>query len=71
MHYHLLLTERCNSNCRYCYEKSMKEENDLDKKFEFDFSAPTDSSVKIKKLKTFLKKDKNSVLIFYGGEPLL
>ena len=48
----------------------MKEENDLDKKFEFDFSAPTDSSVKIKKLKTFLKKDKNSVLIFYGGGPL-
>jgi len=72
MHYHIIMTELCNSQCRYCYEKSMKEfDNKLDKKFKFDFSAPDVSEVSEDKLKKFLSKDKNPVLIFYGGEPLL
>jgi len=72
MHYHIIMTELCNSQCRYCYEKSMKEfDNQLDKKFKFDFSAPDVSKVSEDKLKKFLSKDKNPVLIFYGGEPLL
>jgi len=72
MHYHIIMTELCNSQCRYCYEKSMKEfDNKLDKKFKFDFSAPDVSQVSEDKLKKFLSKDKNPVLIFYGGEPLL
>ena len=34
MHYHLILSEACNSNCRYCYKKSIQEfDNQLDKKF--------------------------------------
>lgn len=72
MHYHLQLTELCNSKCRYCYEKSLKEfDNGLDKKFKFDFSSPDKSEVDLEKLKNFLIKDKSPVLIFYGGEPLL
>lgn len=71
MHYHILLTELCNAKCRYCYEKSIIEENDLNKKFKFNFSSPASSKVSIEKLKKFLSKDKSSVLIFYGGEPLL
>ncbi|MFH1711562.1 MAG: radical SAM protein [Nanoarchaeota archaeon] len=72
MHYHLILTETCNSKCRYCYEKSLKEfDNELGKKFKFDFSTPESSEINIKKLRNFLSKDKNPVLIFYGGEPLL
>ncbi|VVB82052.1 7-carboxy-7-deazaguanine synthase [uncultured archaeon] len=72
MHYHLILTELCNSQCKYCYEKSMKEfENDLDKKFQFDFSEPEKMQIRLEELKKFLEKDKNPVLIFYGGEPLL
>ncbi|VVB78378.1 Radical SAM superfamily protein [uncultured archaeon] len=72
MHYHILLSETCNSECRYCYKKSLEEfDNGLDKKFKFDFSSPEDSIVDVKKLKKFLEKDKNAVLIFYGGEPLL
>ncbi len=74
MHYHLLMTELCNSECKYCYEKSMKEaelDNSLNKKFKFDFSEPTSLEIDIKKLKAFLAKDKEPVLIFYGGEPLL
>lgn len=72
MHYHILLTELCNSHCRYCYEKSMKEfDNSLKCKFKFDFSSPVSLEINLAKLKQFLLKDKNPVLIFYGGEPLL
>jgi len=72
MHYHVILTEICNSQCRYCYKKSLKEfDNGLDKKFDFDFSSPCDSCFDIEKLKSFLEKDDAPVIIFYGGEPLL
>lgn len=72
MHYHLILTNLCNSRCKYCYDKSFKEfDNGLEKKFEFDFSEPDKTELDIKKLKAFLVKDKNAVLVFYGGEPLL
>jgi len=60
MHYHIILTELCNSECRYCYKKSLEEfDNKLGEKFEFDFSSPEKSQVNVKKLKEFLKKDKN------------
>lgn len=72
MHFHIILTERCNLRCKYCYEKSMNEfDNDLNKKWNYDYDAPYDSKVKIEKVKKFLKKDKTPVLIFYGGEPLM
>jgi len=72
MHYHLILTNLCNSQCKYCYEKSFKEfDNGLDKKFKFDFSEPDRTAINIAKLKDFLAKDKDAVLVFYGGEPLL
>ncbi len=72
MHYHIILTENCNLRCRYCYEKSMAEfDNGLDKKFDFDFSDPEDSIVSVDELRTFLSKDDDPVLIFYGGEPLM
>ncbi len=70
MHYHIILTERCNLKCKYCYEKSMKEfENGLEDKWEFDENTPFDSEVKIEELKKFLKP--SDTLIFYGGEPLV
>jgi len=70
MHYHILLTEECNSRCRYCYEKSFKEfDNGLDKKFKFCFSSK--KKFDIKKFKDFILSDPSPVIIFYGGEPLL
>jgi uncharacterized protein len=71
MHYHIILTELCNSECRYCYAKSMCEENDLNKQFKFDFDAPYISAVATEKIKKFLLRDKEPTLVFYGGEPLL
>jgi len=50
----------------------MKEfDNQLDKKFDFDFSEPDKTQIDIQKLRRFLEKDKKAVLVFYGGEPLL
>jgi len=46
-------------------------DNGLDKKFKFDFSDPCVSAIEVPKLKEFLDKDPEAVLIFYGGEPLL
>lgn len=72
MYYHLILTERCNLRCKYCYEKSLNEfDNGLEKKFNFDFSEPSELKIDLGKLKSFLSKDKDPSLIFYGGEPLL
>ena len=72
MHYHIVLTEKCNLQCRYCYEKSMDEfDNGLEEKFEFDFGEPCVSNIEIEKLKEFISKDPKAVIIFYGGEPLL
>ena len=70
MHYHIILTERCNLKCKYCYEKSMQEfENGLEKKWDYDSDVPINSEVSIESLKKFLSKE--DTLIFYGGEPLL
>ncbi len=72
MHYHLILTNRCNSKCKYCYEKSMADSgNKINKKFKFNFSMPENISYSIVDLKKFISKDNNPVLTFYGGEPLL
>lgn len=72
MKFHILLTENCNSECRYCYKKSLKDfDSDLNKKFKFDFNWPENSEIDIEKLGEFLSKDKDAALIFYGGEPLL
>lgn len=72
MHYHLILTTKCNSKCIYCYEKSMNDFGD-DKKnnIKLDLSAPERSEVDIQSLKKFIEKDEDAVIIFYGGEPLL
>ncbi len=58
MHYHIVLTEKCNLQCRYCYGKSMEEfDNGLEEKFKFDFSDPCVSQVEVAKLKEFIDKD--------------
>ncbi len=58
MHYHLLLTQRCNLACTYC--GGTREEA---KHPEVEYS--------VEELRTFLAADPEPVLVFYGGEPLL
>jgi putative peptide-modifying radical SAM enzyme len=70
MHYHLILTDQCNSQCRYCYQKSVLDA-DSHHTFTYNFSAPSRFHVDVETLREFLEKDETPVLIFYGGEPLL
>ena len=46
-------------------------DTDIDKKVTLDLSAPESSEIDIGKLKKFISKNENPVIIFYGGEPLL
>ncbi|MEM4625242.1 MAG: TIGR04084 family radical SAM/SPASM domain-containing protein [Candidatus Pacearchaeota archaeon] len=71
MHYHLIMTHLCNSKCSYCFSKSIVEENDLNKKFRFNFSSPSSFKVDLLQLKKFIESDQEAVICFYGGEPLL
>ncbi len=72
MHYHIILTTKCNSQCKYCYEKSMNDfDTDIEQKVNLDLSAPESSEIDATALKKFINKDINPVIIFYGGEPLL
>lgn len=58
MEYIIHLTERCNLNCKYCYEK--KKNTDIS--FE-DIKRLVDYEIG--------RKEKYSTIVFYGGEPLL
>jgi len=57
MHYHLILTNRCNLQCDYCGGTREVE--------------PLEMTYSIDQLKDFLQKDTDVVINFYGGEPLL
>ncbi len=57
MHYHIILTKECNLNCNYCGGGSD--------------TPPREIQYSIADLKSFLSKDSDPVVEFYGGEPLL
>lgn len=59
MNYRLYLTENCNLKCKYCYEKN-KTTNEIN--FE-SIKSIIDYEIK--------QNNKNSLINFYGGEPLL
>lgn len=57
MHYHIILTKSCNLRCSYCGGGSD--------------SKPVEIQYSIDELTDFLSHDKDPVIEFYGGEPLL
>jgi len=71
MFYHLLLTTKCDLQCIYCYGKSLKEMETEFENSQIDYSVPSKISYEIETLKSFIEKDPEAVIIFYGGEPLL
>jgi len=72
MYFHLINTINCNSECRYCFKKSMEDfGNDLNERFKFEL-VPEKVSYSVDQLKKFLSRSKSKhTLTFYGGEPLL
>ncbi|MDI6720181.1 MAG: TIGR04084 family radical SAM/SPASM domain-containing protein [Methanomicrobiales archaeon] len=67
MFYHLILTDDCNLNCRYCRGKAIFEEGEP----AVDIDTPAELAVDLDLLYGFLARDPDPVLMFYGGEPLL
>ncbi|MDD4983248.1 MAG: TIGR04084 family radical SAM/SPASM domain-containing protein [Candidatus ainarchaeum sp.] len=68
MFFHIITSNTCNLNCKYCCEKAFDEPDtfpepvcELNNKI--NYSIP--------QLKKFISKFKNNTITFYGGEPLL
>jgi len=71
MFFHVMLTTECNLQCRYCFGEAVE---DFDADFsglDVDYSLPKKVSYTWNQLAEFCRKDKDCVLTFYGGEPLL
>jgi putative peptide-modifying radical SAM enzyme len=58
VNYHLILTRKCNLNCLYCHWAE-------------ETGAGTEIEYSLDDLATFLNKDNDVQLMFYGGEPTL
>jgi putative peptide-modifying radical SAM enzyme len=74
LYFHLILTDECNLCCTYCRAKAFEEpveRDDPSSRVEIDPALPSDLDVNLDLLYDFLKKDPESTLTFYGGEPLM
>jgi uncharacterized protein len=71
MFFHLIVTNECNSECRYCFGEAL-EDTDVDfEGFDVDYSLPKKISYSLGSLAKFCGRDPDCVVTFYGGEPLL
>ena len=71
MFFHVILTNACNLQCRYCFGEALEDVDADFSDFEVDYSLPKKISYDVNLLDRFCRRDSNCVLIFYGGEPLL
>ena len=71
MQFYLTLTNSCNLKCKYCYGKACDDFGSDFHDLTIDYSLPGSMSYDIDTLVRFLRKERNPILVFYGGEPLL
>jgi uncharacterized protein len=71
MNFYVTLTTNCNLHCRYCYGKSCEDFGSDFHGLTIDYSVPSSIAYPVDALRDFLKTNEDTVLIFYGGEPLL
>jgi len=71
MFFHVILTGKCNSQCRYCFGEALEDTDNDFSGFEVDYSLPKNVNYDIEILNRFCRRDLECVLTFYGGEPLL
>jgi uncharacterized protein len=71
MFFHVILTDECNLCCRYCKGKEFDAIVAGDESLAIDGSLPAELSYNLEDLFSFLKKDPDACVTFYGGEPLM
>jgi len=71
MQFYLTLTNSCNLKCKYCYGKACDDFGSNFHDLAIDYSLPGSISYDIDTVVRFLRKERNPILVFYGGEPLL
>jgi len=69
--FHVILTNACNLQCRYCFGEAVEDVDANFPSFEVDYALPQKISYDANLLDSFCRQDTDCVLIFYGGEPLL
>jgi uncharacterized protein len=71
VNFYITLTTNCNLRCSYCYGKSCEDFGSDFHGLAVDYSLPSEVAYDSEVLRNFLRKDRDTALIFYGGEPLL
>ncbi|WNY28440.1 hypothetical protein MmiEs2_06260 [Methanimicrococcus stummii] len=71
VNFFVTLTMACDLECRYCYGEVCDCFDDFDDGIAVDYDVPENISYETSALRDFIAKDKDAVVIFYGGEPLL
>jgi uncharacterized protein len=71
MFFHVIVTNQCNSECRYCFGEAMLDEDDDFGDLNVDYALPKRVSYDLEMLSGFCSRDPECVVTFYGGEPLL
>jgi putative peptide-modifying radical SAM enzyme len=72
MFFHVILTNNCNLQCKYCFGESLDDfEEDFGDDLEVNYNLPREVGYNVETLNRFCQKVKECTLTFYGGEPLL
>ncbi|WNY27081.1 TIGR04084 family radical SAM/SPASM domain-containing protein [Methanolapillus ohkumae] len=71
VNFFVTLTMACDLECRYCYGEVCDCFDDFDDGISVDYDVPETITYETRALCDFIAKDKEAVVIFYGGEPLL
>ena len=71
MFWHLILTDACNLCCSYCRAKAFEPHEEPACPHAYDPGLPAEFEASLDDLTSFLLRDPEPTLTFYGGEPLL
>ncbi len=71
MNFFVTLTTACDLQCRYCYGECCDDFDEQGDRGDVDYFLPREAGYPAGALASFVEKDPDATLIFYGGEPLL